>query len=173
MQTSPYKPVLQSWIKLNDLLLNMDVNNAFSNRSVDEIIYMLQPPRFESADKTLVYWLNKGIYGLKQVSRQWFLQASNCPLETRLFSQQSRSISICLYTSSNCPLQTYIFYILVCVDDIIIIGSYAPLLHQITRSLHSHFSLKKMGNFEYFSGIESIWQVFDADLKEVHTRSSQ
>ena len=51
----------------------MDVKTAFLNGDIDETIYMVQPENFELGNpKNLVCRLKKSIYGLKQVSRQWY-----------------------------------------------------------------------------------------------------
>jgi len=54
-------------------LHQMDVKTAFLNGDIEETIYMMQPENFVLGDsKSMVCKLNKFIYGLKQVSRQWY-----------------------------------------------------------------------------------------------------
>ena len=50
--------------------------------------------------------------------------------------------------------QSQTVYLLVYVDDIIIIGSSPQLIQHLTAKLNSTFSLKQLGKFDYFFGIE-------------------
>jgi len=51
----------------------MDVNNAFLNDNLREEIYMQQPLGFIiSETSSLVYKLNKSLYGLKHVPWAWY-----------------------------------------------------------------------------------------------------
>jgi len=46
-------------------LFQLEVNNAFLNEILEEIVFMKQPPGFEVTDRSLVRKVNKVIYGLK------------------------------------------------------------------------------------------------------------
>lgn len=56
-------------------LRQVDINNAFLNCDLTEVLYMEQSPGFEVCDATgqkLVCRLHKALYGLRQAPRAWF-----------------------------------------------------------------------------------------------------
>jgi hypothetical protein len=56
-------------------LHQMDVKTAFLNGDLCENVYMMQPEGFVvEVKERMGCKLNKSIYGLKQVSRQWYLK---------------------------------------------------------------------------------------------------
>ncbi|KAL9253929.1 Retrovirus-related Pol polyprotein from transposon TNT 1-94-like protein [Drosera capensis] len=53
----------------------MDVKTAFLNEDLEKEVYMKQPEGFSSSEgEHLVCKLKKSLYGLKQVSGQWYLK---------------------------------------------------------------------------------------------------
>lgn len=116
-------------------LQQLDINNAFLNGTLEEEIYMSQPPGFVSSNKQQVCWLHKAIYGLKQAPRAWFDK-----LKTTLLSFK--------FSSSKCDPSLSVFsenasivYILVYVDDIIITGNNTNLINSLFSQLNSDFCI--------------------------------
>ena len=65
--------VLSLATSYNWTLRQLDVNNAFLQGSLDEVVYMEQPPGFVDKDRPhYVCRLNKAIYGVKQAPRAWY-----------------------------------------------------------------------------------------------------
>ena len=128
-------------------LFHLVVNNVFLNGILDETVYMQQPPTFEASDQSLVCKLNKALYGLKQAPRQCF---------TRL----QHTLQQLGFVSSSCDTSLFIdqhksdvIYLLVYVNDILVIGSSLSLIQIITAKLHANFSLKQLGQLDYFLGL--------------------
>lgn len=50
----------------------VDINNTFLNGELHEEVYIQPPPGFLDTCATLVFQLNKAIYGLKQAPHAWY-----------------------------------------------------------------------------------------------------
>jgi Reverse transcriptase (RNA-dependent DNA polymerase) len=107
----------------------LDVNNVFLHRDLQEQVFMHQPPRF--SDLTFpnhVCLLKKSLYCLKQAPRAWFHKLASA---LGFKASQSNSSLFILAISSS------IIMVLVYVDDIIITGSDDNLLNSLMSSLAS------------------------------------
>lgn len=109
---------------------------------------MTQPLGFESSDKSLVCKLHRAIYGLKQDPRAW-LESLKATLLQFGFTDSKCDLSLFIYKTSST-----ITYILVYMDDIIIIGNSSSLVDKLIQHLNPSFSLKQLGSLGYFLGIK-------------------
>ena len=104
---------------------------------------MKLPPGFSRKGETHVGKLNKSIYGLK-----WFSKFST--MLTRYGFQQSIS-DYSLFTYIKGPTS---IFILVYVDDIVIIGNNDASISKFKHFLAQSFSIKDLGTLHYFLGIK-------------------
>ena len=127
----------------------MDVKTAFLNGKLEEEVYMAQPRGFEDTpDSKKVCKLQRAIYGLKQASRSW----------NKRFDEEVKSLGFiqsmeepCVYKKiSGSKVQFLILY----VDDILLMGNEKCLMEQTKNSLKTIFSMKDMGEAKYILGIK-------------------
>ena len=111
---------------------------------------MLQPEGFTSSNPNLVCHLRKALYGLKQAPRAWFSKLS---LTLNQFGFQATKCDTSLFTRFT---QTSTTYILVYVDDLLIIGDNPSEISHLIPNLHKIFGLKDLGDMHFFLGIEVI-----------------
>ncbi|KAH0673130.1 hypothetical protein KY284_024217 [Solanum tuberosum] len=149
VKPSTIKLVLSHAVSKGWCLKQLDVNNAFLNSDLSEVVYMSQPPGFtDKSHPHFVCRLSKALYGLKQAPRAWFLK-----LKTFLISH---GYTYCYSNSSLfvCHTPSSTTYLLVYVDDIILTGNDPSYISSFTKSLDLQFSLKDLGDLSFFLGIE-------------------
>ncbi|KAL4587787.1 hypothetical protein LXL04_000661 [Taraxacum kok-saghyz] len=127
----------------------LDINNAFLNGDLTEVVYMKQPKGFEDPTKPHhVCRLHKALYRLKQAPRAWFTKLKQylvtngfraCQSDTSLFVRSSPSSTI---------------YVLVYVDDVIVTGTNDVHLQRFITNLNQVFSLKDLGDLHFFLGLQ-------------------
>nr|AAX94813.1 retrotransposon protein, putative, Ty1-copia sub-class [Oryza sativa Japonica Group]ABA93176.1 retrotransposon protein, putative, Ty1-copia subclass [Oryza sativa Japonica Group] len=126
----------------------MDVKTAFLNGNLDEDVYMTQPKGFvdpQSAKK--ICKLQKSIYGLKQASRSWNIHFDEIVKALGFVKNEQEP---CVYKKiSGSALVFLILY----VDDILLIENDIPMLESVKTSLKNSFSMKDLGEAAYILGI--------------------
>jgi histone deacetylase 1/2 len=126
----------------------LDVQNAFVHGILDEV-YMRQPPGY--VDKTrpnYVCKLDKALYGLKQAPRAWYARLST-KLVALGFHASKADTSLFYFHKGS-----VIVFVLVYVDDIIVVSSTSEATSGLLRNLKEAFALKDLGDLHYFLGME-------------------
>ncbi|GJW86280.1 ribonuclease H-like domain-containing protein [Tanacetum coccineum] len=128
----------------------LDVKNAFLHGHLTETVYMHQPPGFtDSTHSDYVCLLQKSLYGLKQAPRAWFQRFSSYAIRAGFYHSKTDSS---LFIFHKGPDTTYL---LLYVDDIILIASSTALMQRIISSLHVEFAMTDLGPLDYFLGISA------------------
>jgi histone deacetylase 1/2 len=109
---------------------------------------MTQPSDFEAPDKSLVCKLHKSLYGLKQAPRAWYDRLTQALLQLG-FVKSKCDPSLLIHTQQGTST-----YVLIYVDDILITGSSSQLINDLINKLHAQFALKRLGQVDYFLGLE-------------------
>ncbi|KAK8584146.1 hypothetical protein V6N12_068394 [Hibiscus sabdariffa] len=110
---------------------------------------MTQPEGFvtlENAGK--VCKLQRSIYGLKQASRSWNLRFNDAIKEFGFIKNEDEP---CVYKKVSGSI---ISFLILYVDDILIIGNDIPTLQSIKAWLSSCFSTKDLGEAAYILGVK-------------------
>ncbi|GKB92656.1 retrotransposon protein, putative, ty1-copia subclass [Tanacetum coccineum] len=110
----------------------MDVKTAFLNGYLDEYIYMVQPEGFvDPKYPRKVCKLQRSIYGLKQASRSWNKRFDE---EIKKFGFAQNLDEPCVYQKDS---GSNVTFLILYVDDIIIMGNHIPSLHSVRIILES------------------------------------
>eukprot|EP00253_Pinus_taeda_P030272 PITA_30272 len=130
----------------------MDVKSVFLNGDLQEEVYMTQPPGFKVVgQEQKVCRLVKALYGLKEAPRAWYIKIDKY-LTNHGFRQSPSDANLYIkHTGDD------ILFVVVYVDDLIITGSSAPLIHGIKQDLCSTFDMTNLGLLHYCLGVE-VWQ---------------
>ena len=127
----------------------MDVKIAFLNGNLLEDVYMTQPEGFvDPKYPKRVCMLQRYIYGLKQASRSWNLRFDEAVKKFGFMKNEDES---CVYKKVS---GSAIFFLVLYVDDILLIGNYIPTLQSVKSWLRKCFSMKDLGEAAYILGIK-------------------
>ncbi|GKD98329.1 retrotransposon protein, putative, ty1-copia subclass [Tanacetum coccineum] len=114
----------------------MDVKTAFLNGFLEEEIYMEQPEGFiDPNHPSKVCKLQRSIYGLKQASRSWNKRFDE---EFKKFGFHQNLDEPCVYQKAS---GSNVIFLILYVDDIILIGNHIPSLQKVKDYLVPVISL--------------------------------
>ncbi|URE11047.1 hypothetical protein MUK42_18867 [Musa troglodytarum] len=121
----------------------MDVKIAFLNGNLEEV-YMIQPEGFMSKDNPdKVCMLLRSIYGIKQAFRSWNIRFDEA---IRSYDFVKNEDEPCVYRKIS---RSTITFLILYVDDILIIGNDIGMLSTVKAWLSRHFSMKDLGEASY------------------------
>ena len=110
---------------------------------------MKQPPGFSDPDRPdYICRLSKALYGLKQAPRAWHARLASA-LRAHGFVPSTADTSLFLLQKPEVTM-----YLLVYVDDIILVSSSQYAADALVCSLGADFAVKDLGKLHYFLGVE-------------------
>src|SRR4051812_8539515 len=126
----------------------MDVKTAFLNGNLTKDVYMIQPESFiDPTNVDKVCKLQKSIYGLKQESRSWNIR----------FDEVAKSFGFIKSDHDSCLFNKFsgikVKFLILYVDDILLIGNDVQMLQETKESLERSSSMKDLGEETYILGI--------------------
>ncbi|GJY83816.1 putative ribonuclease H-like domain-containing protein [Tanacetum coccineum] len=131
------------------IVYQMDVKSAFLYGTIEEEVYVCQPPGFEYPhflDK--VYKVEKALYGLHQAPRAWYETLSTYLIENGF---RRGTIDKTLFIKKD---KGDILLVQVYVDDIIFGSTKKSLCDEFEGLMHKRFQMSSMGELTFFLGLQ-------------------
>ncbi|GJT10632.1 putative ribonuclease H-like domain-containing protein [Tanacetum coccineum] len=135
---------------MNFVVYQMDVKSEFLYGTIDEEVYVTQPPGFvDPAFPNKVYKVEKALYGLHQAPRAWYETLSNYLLENGF---RRGTIDKTLFIKK---VKSDIILVQVYVDDIIFGSTKKSMCTKFEEIMHKKFQMSSMGELTLFLGLQS------------------
>ena len=131
----------------------MDVKTAFLNGILTEDVYMMQPEGFVDPNNAgKVCKLLKSIYGLKQASRSWNIRFDEAVKEFGFIKNEQEP---CVYKKES---GRALVFLILYVDDILLIGNDIPMLESVKTSLKNSFFDEGLRRRGIYSGNQDLYR---------------
>ncbi|GJV83283.1 putative ribonuclease H-like domain-containing protein [Tanacetum coccineum] len=135
---------------MNFIVYQMDVKSAFLYGTIEEEVYVCQPPGFEDPEfPNKVYKVEKALYGLHQAPRAWYETLSTYLLENRF---RRGTIDKTLFIKKD---KDDILLVQVYVDDIIFGSTKKSLCTEFEQMMHKRFQMSSMRELAFFLGLQA------------------
>ena len=126
----------------------MDVKTAFLNENLSNDVYIIQSEGFVDPNNARkICKLRKFIYGLKQ-AQSWNLRFDEVVKRFGLIKNEEE---LCVYKKAS---GSALVFLVLYVDDILLIGNNIQMLETVKSSLRKSFSMKDLGEATYILGIK-------------------
>ncbi|GKB49772.1 putative ribonuclease H-like domain-containing protein [Tanacetum coccineum] len=133
------------------IVYQMDVKSAFLYGTIDEEVYVMQPPGFQDPQfPHKVYKVVKAMYGLHQAPRAWYGTLSKYLLDNGF---QRGIIDQTLFIRKH---KGEFLLVQVYVDDIIFGSSNPKLCREFEALMHDKFKMSAMGELSFFLGLQVL-----------------
>ena len=127
----------------------MNVKTAFLNGNLQEDVYMTQPEGFlDPKNPGKICKLQRSIYGLKKASRGWNIHFDEAVREFGSIKNEDESY---VYKKAD---ENNIAFLVLYVDDILLIGNDIPTLLNTKAWLGKCFSMKYLGDATFILGMK-------------------
>jgi hypothetical protein len=124
-----------------------DIETAFLNGDLDEVVFMTVPAGMKVA-AGLVCRLRRSLYGLKQAAAVWFRTIQDV-FRRAGFVQCAADTCLFVKHSGRAPV-----FVVLYVDDLLIGCTYEEDAEEVCRELAKHFTVKELGDVRYVLGME-------------------
>nr|GEW75959.1 reverse transcriptase domain-containing protein [Tanacetum cinerariifolium] len=122
------------------IVYQMDVKSAFLYGTINEEVYVMQPPGFQDPEfPDIVYKVEKAMYGLHQAPRACCVKRGT--IDQTLFIKKHKGEFLLV--------QVY-------VDDIIFGSSNLQLCREFEALMHNKFRMSDMGELIFFLGLQVL-----------------
>ena len=131
-------------------LSQIDIRQAYLQAELSEDLYMRVPPSipaFDEKGRPMVCKLNRTLYGLKQAGREWGMLFAAFLVSWGFIRS---TIDTCLFTYAKDKL---ILWVLVYVDDCLIVENDASLRSRFVTDLGKRFPVDDRGELEWLLGV--------------------
>nr|GFA47300.1 hypothetical protein [Tanacetum cinerariifolium] len=132
------------------LVYQMDVKSAFMYDTIEDEMYVCQPPGFEDPHfPNKVCKVEKVLYGLHQAPRAWYETLSTYLLENRF---RRGTINKTLFIKKD---RDDILLVQVYVDDIIFWSTNKSLCDEFEQMMHKRFQMSSIWELTFFLGLQT------------------
>lgn len=128
---------------------HLDVKTAYLNGTLEEEIFMRQPPGFAvPGQEELVCRLKRSIYGLRQSARCWNRRLNDVLIKLGF---KASAADQCLYVKKDGEVTVLL---LVYVDDMLLASSNEAEMERVYQGLAQEFEITSLGEIRHFLGLE-------------------